>query len=143
MEQNFQHLRKVSSQIFAKIIWSKFHKNRPEIVAFRDPYRHTRAQTGLVWTKILSHTEMTEYKKHLTRPFLLKGGGSFKACIMRKMSFYHCKNNFRKMPHFANIFTGCVCYLYPIRKKTDSEHNLVCEFENTPNRKKCQNEALC
>ena len=91
LEQNFQNLRKVSSEIFAKIIWSKFHKNRPEIVAFRDPYRHTHAQTGLVWTKILSHTEMTEYKKHLTRPFLLKGGGLLKLASCGKCHFIIAK----------------------------------------------------
>ena len=45
---------KASSQIFAKIIWSKFHKNRPKIVAIRSMGRHTythphtHAQTGLV-----------------------------------------------------------------------------------------------
>ena len=52
LEQNFQNLRKVSSQIFAMIMWSRFHKNRPKIVAIRDPDRQTdrqsHAQTGLV-----------------------------------------------------------------------------------------------
>ena len=45
LEQNFQNLRKVSSQMFAKIMWSKFHKNRPKIVAFRDPDRQTDTHT--------------------------------------------------------------------------------------------------
>ena len=58
LEQNFLNLRTVSSQIFAMIMWSKFHKNQPKIVAIRDLDRHThthrhthrqiRAQTGLV-----------------------------------------------------------------------------------------------
>ena len=66
-EQNFQNLRKVSSQIFVRIMWSKFHKNRPKILLNRDPGRHTDTQTdthrqGSFRTKIFSHTEMTEYK---------------------------------------------------------------------------------
>ena len=63
--QNFQNLRKVSSQIFVKIIWSKFHQNRPRIVEMRGCYRqthtHTDAQMGSVWVNIFS-PEMTEYK---------------------------------------------------------------------------------
>ena len=60
LEQNFQNMRKVSSQMFAMIIWSKFHKFRPEIVVFRDPDRHThpdtctdRARSGLRYSVIL------------------------------------------------------------------------------------------
>ena len=67
MEQNFQHLRKVSSQIFAMIMQSKFHKNRPKFVAIREPNRQTHRHTlthrqGSFRTKIFSHNEMTEYK---------------------------------------------------------------------------------
>ena len=71
LEQNFRNLRKVLSQIFAMIMWSKFHQNRPKIVAIRDPDRQTDRQThththrhthrqGSFRTRIFSHTEMTE-----------------------------------------------------------------------------------
>ena len=43
--QNFQNLRKVSSQIFVKIMWSKFHQNRPRIVEMRGRDRHTDTHT--------------------------------------------------------------------------------------------------
>ena len=45
LEQNFRNLRKVSSQNFAMIMWSKFYKNRPKIVAIRDPDRQTDTHT--------------------------------------------------------------------------------------------------
>ena len=50
--QNFQNLRKASSQILVKIMWSKFHPNRPRIVEMRgcdrQTHTHTDAQTGVV-----------------------------------------------------------------------------------------------
>ena len=65
LNQHFQNLRKVSSQIFLKVMWSKFHQNRPRIVEMRGCYRqthtHTDAQTGSPWVNIFS-PEMTEYK---------------------------------------------------------------------------------
>ena len=33
--QNFKNLRKVSSQIFVNVMWSKFHRNRPRILEMR------------------------------------------------------------------------------------------------------------
>ena len=51
-KQNFQKVRKVSSQIFVKTMWSEFQQNRSEIVEVRDDHRHTNtqtdAQTGIV-----------------------------------------------------------------------------------------------
>ena len=79
LEQNFQNLRKESSQIFAKIMWSKFNKKSAENYSYQRPGqtdrqtdtqtdrhtdRHTHRQ-GSFRTKIFSHTEMTEYKKVL------------------------------------------------------------------------------
>ena len=55
-DQHFQNLRKVSSQNLVKIMWSKFHQNRPNSVQIKGCDRrthththiHTDAQTGLV-----------------------------------------------------------------------------------------------
>ena len=44
-KQNFQNLRKVSSQIFVKTMWSKFQQNRSKIVEIRDDHRHTNTHT--------------------------------------------------------------------------------------------------
>ena len=44
-KQNFQNLRKVSSQIFVKTMWSKFQQNRFKIVDIRDDHRQTDRQT--------------------------------------------------------------------------------------------------
>ena len=63
-KQNFQNLRKVSSQIFVKTMWSKFQQNRPKTGKVRDDHRHTHIQThrqGSFWDNIFS-PEMTEYK---------------------------------------------------------------------------------
>ena len=68
-KQNFQNLRKVSSQIFVKTMWSKFQQNRSKIVEIRDDHRHTDRQThrqGSSWDNIFS-PEMTEYKKIATQ----------------------------------------------------------------------------
>ena len=66
LKQNFENLRKVSSQIFVKTMWSKFQQNRSKIVEFRDNHRQTDIQTHRQrssWDNIFS-PEMTEYKKH-------------------------------------------------------------------------------
>ena len=65
-KQNFQNLRKVSSQIFVKTIWSKFQQNRSKNVEIKDPDRHTHThirthRQGSSWDNIFS-PEMTEYK---------------------------------------------------------------------------------
>ena len=63
-KQNFQNLRKVSSQIFVKTMWSKFQQNRPKTGKVRDDHTHTLIQThrqGSSRDKIFS-PEMTEYK---------------------------------------------------------------------------------
>ena len=44
-KQNFQNLRKVSSQIFVKTKWSKFQQNRSKIVEVRDDHRQTDRHT--------------------------------------------------------------------------------------------------
>ena len=44
-KQNFQNLRKVSSQIFVKTMWSKFQQNRFRIVEIRDDHRQSHRQT--------------------------------------------------------------------------------------------------
>ena len=74
LNQHFQNLRKVSSQIFVKVMWSKFHQNRPRIVEMRGcdrqtdthtsthPHIRPDAQTGVPQINIFS-PEMTEYKK--------------------------------------------------------------------------------
>ena len=68
LEQNFRNLRKESSQIFAMIMWSKFHKNRPKLWLLetrtdRQTDRQTDAQTGLILRVKIFSSEMTEYKK--------------------------------------------------------------------------------
>ena len=45
LNQNFQNLRKVSSQIFVKVMWSNFHQHRPRFVEMRGCDRHTDRQT--------------------------------------------------------------------------------------------------
>ena len=63
-KQHIKNLKKVSSQIFDKIIWSKFHQNRPYSFQIKGCDRHTDTHThrqGSFRTKIFSHTEMTEY----------------------------------------------------------------------------------
>ena len=51
-KQNFENLRKVSSQIFVKTMWSKFQQNWSKAVEIRDDHKHTDthtdAQTGIV-----------------------------------------------------------------------------------------------
>ena len=44
-KQNFQNLRKVSSQIFVKTMWSEFQQNRSKIVEVRDDHRQTDRHT--------------------------------------------------------------------------------------------------
>ena len=60
-DQHFQNLRKVSSQNLVKIMWSKFHQNRPNSVQIkgcdRQTHRHTytrtdRARSGLKYSVI-------------------------------------------------------------------------------------------
>ena len=64
LRQHFQNLRKVSSQIFVKIMWSKFHRNRPYSVQIKRCDRHTdrRTDRDRPGDNIFSY-EMTEYKK--------------------------------------------------------------------------------
>ena len=57
-DQHFQNLRKVSSQFSLKIMWSKFHQNRPNSVQIKGCDRQTHIHThrqGSFWTKIFSH----------------------------------------------------------------------------------------
>ena len=62
-DQHFQNLRKVSSQNLVKIMWSKFHQNRPNSVQIKGcdrqththihTYRRTdRARSGLKYSVI-------------------------------------------------------------------------------------------
>ena len=44
-KQNFEKLKKVSSQIFVKIIWVNFHRFKPKIVEIINPDRQTDRQT--------------------------------------------------------------------------------------------------
>ena len=44
-KQKFEKLKKVSSQIFVKIIWVNFQQIWPKIVEIIHPYRHTHRQT--------------------------------------------------------------------------------------------------
>ena len=44
-KQNFQNLRKVSSQIFVKTMWSKFQQNRSKNVEIKGPDRHKYTHT--------------------------------------------------------------------------------------------------
>ena len=68
LRQHFQNLRNVSSQIFVKIMWSKFHRNRSNSVQIKGCDRHTHRQTDRRTDRdrpgdnIFSN-EMTEYKK--------------------------------------------------------------------------------
>ena len=43
--QNFQKMRKVSSQILDKVIFVKFHQNRPNGAKMKGCDRHTDRQT--------------------------------------------------------------------------------------------------
>ena len=68
IKQKFEKMKKVSSQIFVKIVGVHFHQNRTKIVEIKDPDRHTHTQThirtyrqGSSWDNIFS-PEMTEYK---------------------------------------------------------------------------------
>ena len=45
LRQHFQNLRKVSSQIFVKVMWSKFHRNRSNSVQIKGAYRQTHRRT--------------------------------------------------------------------------------------------------
>ena len=45
IKQKFEKMKKVSSQIFVKIICVHFHQNRTKIVEIKDPDRHTHTQT--------------------------------------------------------------------------------------------------
>ena len=70
-KQNFEKLKKVSSQIFVKIIWVNFERIWSKIAEIINPdtqtHTHTHAQTGLIpWVKIFS-PEMTEYKTTVPR----------------------------------------------------------------------------
>ena len=49
-KQHFQNLRKVSSQIFYKIMWSKFHQNRTNSVQIKGCDRQTDTQTHIYMT---------------------------------------------------------------------------------------------
>ena len=72
-KQNFQNLRRVSSQIFVKTIWSTFQQNRSKmgkLKAQTDTHTHTHAHTharthrqGSSWDNMFS-PEMTEYKNY-------------------------------------------------------------------------------
>ena len=67
LKQNFQKMRKVSSQNLVKVICVNFHQNRPNGVEIKccdgHTHRHTDIQTGLIPdVKIFSY-EMTEYKQ--------------------------------------------------------------------------------
>ena len=44
-KQNFKKLRKVSSHIFVKTMWSKFQQKRSKIVKVRDDHRQTHRET--------------------------------------------------------------------------------------------------
>ena len=67
--QNFQKMRKVSSQILDKVICVKFHQNRPNGAKMKgcDRQTHTKTdeQTGLIPGVNIFSNEMTKYKnKH-------------------------------------------------------------------------------
>ena len=83
LRQHFQNLRKVSSQIFVKVMWSKFHRNRSNSVQIKGCYRQTDrqtdAQTGIApgttysvmkWLNIKIITWERPYRKRQTMPFL-------------------------------------------------------------------------
>ena len=57
-KHNFQNLRKMSSQIFVKTMWSKFQEIRLKNVEIKDPHRYTYIHThrqGLSWDNIFNH----------------------------------------------------------------------------------------
>ena len=58
--QNFENLRKVSSQIFVKTMWSKFQQNRSKIVEIRDDHRQTDRQTD---THTQTHTHTHTHRR--------------------------------------------------------------------------------
>ena len=68
--QHFQEMRKVSSQILAKVICVKFHQNRPNGAKMKGCDRQTDtqtdtqtdAETGLIPGVNIFSNEMTEYK---------------------------------------------------------------------------------
>ena len=68
LKQNFQKMRKVSSQNLVKVICVNFHQNRPNGVEIKccdgQTYRHTDTQTGLVPGVNIFSNEMTEYKNN-------------------------------------------------------------------------------
>ena len=68
LRQHFQNLRKVSSQIFVKIMWSKFHRNRSNSVQIKGCHRQTDGRTDRArpGDNIFSN-EMTEYKNATLR----------------------------------------------------------------------------
>ena len=89
-KQNFQNLRKVSSQIFVKTMWSKFQQNRPKTGKVRDDHRHTHTHTliqthrqGSFWDNIFS-PEMTEYKN--VPPMVLEIVPVYMNCEMMSLS---------------------------------------------------------
>ena len=45
-KQKFEKMKKVSSQIFVKIICVHFHQNRTKIVEIKDPDRQTHTHTS-------------------------------------------------------------------------------------------------
>ena len=61
--QNFQKIRKVSSQILDKVVCIKFHQNRPKGAATKGCDRQTDAQTGLIPGVNILSNKMTEYNK--------------------------------------------------------------------------------
>ena len=65
--QNFQKMRKVSSQILDKVICVKFYQNRPNGAKMkgcdRQTHRQTHTQTGLIPGVNIFSNEMTEYNK--------------------------------------------------------------------------------
>ena len=69
LKQNFQKMRKVSSQNLVKVICVNFHQNRPNGVdtkcCDRHTHIHTDAQTGLIPDVNIFSYEMTEYKNRL------------------------------------------------------------------------------
>ena len=75
-KQKFEKMKKVSSQIFVKIICVHFHQNRTktvEIFIWTDAHtdRQTDAQTRLILRVKIFSPEMTEYKKKKRKvPFL-------------------------------------------------------------------------
>ena len=56
IKQKFEKMKKVSSQIFVKIICVHFHQNRTKIVEIKDPDRHTHTHTD-THTHTHAHTD--------------------------------------------------------------------------------------